>query len=107
MMGGTGRMKKHKFGLVGIDLEANARKPNPNKGGHIVKFSSNTMEGLTRCKDTSIIHIKGDVRITQATKTQLENRRSKQCRKNGQEGRALWSAAKRSKEGSFAIMVSS
>ena len=64
-----GRMKEHKFRLIGVDLKTNTQKPIPNKGSHMAKLSKDARKGLTGSEDTAIIHIKGDVRITWATKT--------------------------------------
>ena len=72
-----GRVKKHEFGFVRVNTESNTRKPLPTKGGKMAEFSNNPGKSLTSRKDTTIVHIKGEVGIARATKTKLKERRGK------------------------------
>ena len=60
----------------------------------MLEFGDDSRECLASGEDAAIIHIKGEVRVTGAFETELEEGRSKNRRKDGRERRTLRGAAK-------------
>ena len=70
-------MKEQEFGFVWVNTKTYMTEPFPTERGKAPELRDNTGEGFARGKDTTVIHIKGEVGIAVAFETKLEKGRSK------------------------------
>ena len=78
-------MKKHEFRFIRVDTKSDVAKPLATERGKALELRDNTGESFAHGKNTTIIYVEGEVRITRALETKLKKREGKNGRKNGRE----------------------